>query len=107
MDATSATMRAPRPIRFIRRSVRLPGCSTRARLRLEPTLHQQRLDTRVAAAAIAVQDPDVARAAARQNHVAESPAVLARETAVLCEPRIRVVVEHFGPQIREIACVVS
>src|SRR5690606_29840945 len=70
---------------------------------LEATLLEQRFDLGIAAAEVAVERRHVLGAAARQDHVAEALAVLARHATVFAEPVVGVVVEHFAPEVGVVA----
>src|SRR4051812_19240174 len=82
-------------------SVRVP--STVDRRRYEPTFGEQRLDTRLTSTEREIERSRVFSAAARENHPAESLAILARHSTTLGEPRMSVVIEHLRPQVGEIA----
>src|SRR5262245_32331137 len=63
----------------------------------QPALDQQRFHARIAAAEGTIHRVGVFGVAARQHHVAESLAVLARHAAMFFEPIERVVAQHGGP----------
>jgi hypothetical protein len=64
---------------------------------------EERLDARVSAAKRAVERSHFLRVPAREDHVAEALAILARHPAMLFEPLERVVVQYLTPQV----CIVS
>ena len=70
-------------------------------------MQQQWTDFGLASAKRSVQFIRVVGPAARKNHLSITAAIFTSETAALREPRERVVVEDFGPQIRVVTRMVA
>src|SRR6185503_13375129 len=66
----------------------------------QPTLLEQRFDARVASSKRTIQRPEILGAAARENHVSISLAILPGQSTVLDEPGIGIVIQDLAPQIR-------
>src|SRR5262249_23067140 len=64
---------------------------------------QQRVHLCVAATESAIHCAGVLRSSVRQDPLAESLAILARQATVLSEPSVRIVVDHRAPNIRVVA----
>src|SRR5438309_960577 len=71
-----------------------------SRRAIEAAAFEQRLDVRIASDEILEQPERIGRSAARQQHGAETIAVLAFQSAVLLDPLDCVGVEDFAPKIR-------
>src|ERR1700761_1052333 len=85
-----------------------PAASSKARLLLsEPALFQHRFHVWFFAQPRLIQCAELFGVPARQNHLAEAIAVGAGEAAVVFEPLVGVVIEHFAPQIGVVARCVS
>lgn len=69
----------------------------------QAAVFQHRLDAGLLAAPCSVHFSQVFGIPAGKNHLAEAVAIGASEAAVIFEPLIRVIVEHFSPKIRVIA----
>src|SRR5258706_8835975 len=69
----------------------------------QPSLLQQRFHLRIASAEGAIHRRRILGATSRKDHLAELVAVGAGHAAVLLEPVVGVVVEHFAPEVGVIA----